>query len=131
MGKDFTPYMHHKADQQYNFSSKPLILENIQTGEKTIFHDPSCTDALRWPNSYYLASSILEDHKSSPEKMDMFEKILTKIIELSDAGKYVNKCMKTPFEHTICKWYFGKLDPDFYYNTINNEKMSEAIATLK
>ena len=131
MGKDFTPHMHHVADRQFGFSSQPLILTDLHTGEETIYRDPKCEDALRWPHSYFLASEILDQHKSTPEKMDIFEQILAKVVELDDAGVYIDNAMKTPLEKTVCKWYFGKLDPNFYYNTLNNEMMSDALSKFE
>ena len=63
--------------------------------------------------------------------MDTFEKVLAEIIELDDAGAPVKEAMGTAFGQTVCRWYFGELDPDFYYSRTNNERMSRAVSDLK
>ena len=131
MGKDFTPHIHHVVDKEYGFSSQPLILTDLNTGEETVYRDPNCDDALRWPNSYFLASEILERHKSHPEVLDMFEQTLAKIISLDDAGSLKGAHLDTPLEKTVHQWYMGNLDPNFYYNTHNNELMSDALTKFE
>lgn len=130
MGRDFTPREHHAADRRYGFSKNRLVCIDAETGRKAVIYDPECEDALRWPNSSFLARPILEENKSSPVKMDMFEKVLAGIIELDDAGAPVKEAMETAFRQTVCRWYFGELDPDFYYSRTNDELMSRAVSDL-
>ena len=130
MGRDFTPYEHHMADLKYGFSKKPIILENTKTGKQTVYRDPTCADAVRWPNSYFLAEAILKEHSSEPEKLDMFERALTKIVEASNSRRYTVRVAETPLEKTVCDWYYGKLDPHFYYSGENDRAMSEALSAV-
>ena len=131
MGRDFTPRGHHAADRQYGFSKNRLVCIDAKIGGKIAIYDPECEDALRWPNNRFLAGTILEENKSAPEKMDTFEKVLAEIIELDDAGAPVKEAMGTAFGQTVCRWYFGELDPDFYYSRTNNERMSRAVSDLR
>ena len=126
MSRDLTPKDSHILDKHYHFANEPLVLTNIETGVEVKIYDPSCELALRWPNAYYLATEIVEKLKGAPTTLTLFEELLRRIIKLSDD----NKPLVFPDDQlatTIAKWYEGKLDPNFYYSTHNNELLYEAL----
>lgn len=126
MSRDLTPKDSHILDKHYHFASEPLVLTNIETGVEVKLYDPSCEMALRWPNAYYLASDIVEKLQGAPTTLNLFEELLRRIIVLSDK----NEPLVFPDDElatTIAKWYEGKLDPNFYYCTRNNELLYEAL----
>ena len=126
MSRDLTPKDSHILDKHYHFSTEPLVLTNIETGVEVKLYDPSCELALRWPNAYYLASDIVEKLQGTPTTLTLFEDLLCRIIVMSDN----NQPLVFPDDklaNTIAQWYEGKLDPNFYYCTHNNELLYEAL----
>ena len=130
MGRDWTPREHHKADLRMGFSSKPLITTDLLTGTTTTWYDPTSTDALRWKNTTFLASEILDNNRKNPQILDLFEKILTEIIEIDDSHDDIATYLDTPLKRTIHEWYYGKLDPAFYYSDKNDDAMNNMLASL-
>ena len=130
MGRDWTPREYHRTDILMGFSSKPLITTDLLTGTTTTWYDPTSPDALRWKNTTFLANEILDYNRKNPQILDLFEKILTEIIDIDDSHGDIAAYLDTPLKRTIHKWYYGKLDPAFYYSDRNNDAMNNMLASL-
>ena len=118
MGRDFTPKEHHDADLRHKFSKMPLKV-TTDKGETITLYDPEDPVVKEYPN---LAFLLGKEHMRDihPNTLHAFEKTLTQIINDHDAG-VKRKNYKDEYFDTVQKWYLGKLDPHFYYNTFNNQ----------
>lgn len=124
MGKDFTPREHHMADIMYGFSRNRTVMRDAD-GNETVLYDPHSPASVKYPNLSFLFGSgladILEEFGSGAGSvLSDIEKRLVRIIE-ADSGEK---------DDQLYLWYIGKLDPDFYYNTWNNELLREYIVSL-
>jgi hypothetical protein len=121
MGMDFTPRQRHYADLQYHFSDKPIFgLE----GKAILKYQP------RYPSFFYLFCNdidrLLEDMEKKKDGLAIMD-----AVELLTNQLFENKVPETEFGKLMYQWYDGKLDPDFYYSEINDQKLYDAILALE
>ena len=130
MGRDWTPREFHYADIQMGLSKKHIVFKtNREQEPEYCLCDPSCDDAVRYPNIYYLARFALEPLKEHSDILERFEKVLADVIANDDSGKPL--CTTSgQFEQDVVRWYEGKLDSAFFFNERNDELLLERLIGL-
>ena len=112
------------ADVMYGFSGHRTAMRDTG-GNETVLYDPSSPASVKYPNLSFLFGSgladILEEFGSGADSvLSDIEKRLVCIIDAGSGKK----------DDPLYLWYIGKLDPNFYYNTWNNELLREYIVSL-
>lgn len=104
MGRDFTPREHHQSDIRWGFSKQKL--EGL--------YDPDCPMSKRFPNLSFLTNGFQKIYETGElDGWDEIEKKVAAVVE-QDSRYAVSK-----EDDYIWQWYVGKLDPKFFYNTVN------------
>ena len=140
MSRDFTPREQHYFDTMYHTSRNRLTFTDPNSGVTTVIHDPDCDLAKACPNLYFLLPDniIVLDKKYGKRirpYLEKFEKILAKVIEITDR-EVVNDSIlivgeptfKTKDEQVVLSWYLGNLSPG-YYMTENHEVFAQYIVS--
>lgn len=125
MGRDITPREHHAIDRRYGFSAKKTAFTDAETGEETVLYDPESEDARKWPNACFLACETVRE--LSDGQKDLFEEVLAEVVCADDEGRrpVAADPSKEELLETVCRWYDGRLDPDFYYSMENNRRLKQ------
>ena len=128
MSMDFTPHMLHKVDLQYHVSQNSITVE--YQGKSTLTYDPNCNAAKKYPNTYFLAETIYKNFKRSYKKLAIFEQELTKVVQLDDQGADATVVEGSQLFKAVAFWYYGMLDPHFYYREQNDMKMCGILSKI-
>ena len=137
MSRDWTPQQNRWADKQLHFSKNKISFINPETNKEELLIDPESSTAKQYPNLYFLYGYELEKYilKEFPNSLvHTIESMLNAIVTYEDNA---NKAISGEIDvekvfssgntnddeliHLIIMWYTGALDPDFYYNTENNQ----------
>ncbi len=139
MSRDWTPYELHRADLEFGFSKDTLEMYIPQEdGSKTFvgfFYNPEDPITKQYPNLAFLwgqneltrfISGLADNAGEACEAvLSDIEQILAEVVAHYDKPKTERKnglSSSSDWTTIVNDWYLGRLDPNFYYNTENNER---------
>lgn len=104
MGRDFTPREHHESDIRWGFSKQKM----------EGFYDPDGAMERRFPNLSFLTNGF--KHIYETEELNGWDDIEKKVKAVVDSD---SRYAVPKEDDYIWQWYIGRLDPQFFYNDVN------------
>ena len=142
MFRDWTPYELYTADQYFAKQGKPLRNTTIYfTDAKTKKTTPLISDEEKkigatYPNLSFLFSRWFGLYKNMSDKnarditFALLENALTEVISRDSEGEATAPLSDNPIIATTSSWFYGNLDPHFYYREHNDEAFADFIKNV-
>ena len=139
MSRDFTPCDMYMADKQFDGNIRNVNYVQIVDGKRIPIPKNEILKT-QFPETYFLFESGLKklsEHENFCEVATNVEEILVSLEKELETGNIDEHCinanedfLNASIEDVTKSWFFGKLDPDFYYRERNNDLFLEYLETI-
>lgn len=138
MSRDWTPYEMWNVEKQmanegHSMREANYVFVNMITGERTpLISNEEKEIGRNYPmlsflfEDWYKIYTKMENESVRDKTFSHFEAIVKAVVDKYDGLYY--EVPDGRFAYDLAKlWYFGKLDPNFYYREQNNEVLADSI----